>query len=141
MESLDKFVAAQQQVYPLVRDELRSGTKRSHWMWYIFPQITGLGHSAMSRRYAIADIAEAWSYLAHPTLGPRLTECTEIMLGWAGKRGPQAILGPVDAMKFKSSMTLFEAAGGAERFGLALDRFFAGERDGETLALLAAIEA
>lgn len=141
MESLDRFVAAQQQVYPQVRGELRDGAKASHWMWYIFPQITGLGRSETARRYAIRGIGEAWSYLAHPVLGPRLAECTNAMLGWAGKRSAVAILGQVDAMKFQSSMTLFEAAGGADRFGKALDRFFSGNRDGETLTILATIEA
>jgi uncharacterized protein (DUF1810 family) len=110
-------------------------------MWFIFPQIGGLGHSPMAQRYAITDIEEAWRYLAHPLLGPRLAECTGTMLGWAGKRSAEAILGGVDTMKFKSSMTLFQAAGGSARFGLALDRFFAGERDGETLSLLATMPA
>lgn len=140
MQSLDRFVAAQQQVYARARRELRDGAKVSHWMWYIFPQIAGLGRSETSRRYAIRDIGEAWSYLAHPVLGPRLAECTELMLGWAGRRSAGAILGSVDAMKFQSSMTLFEAAGGVECFGLALDRFFSSNRDGETLAILAAID-
>jgi uncharacterized protein (DUF1810 family) len=138
---LDRFVAAQQQVYPRALAELRAGAKNSHWMWYVFPQIAGLGHSPLSQRYAITGILEAWSYLAHPLLGPRLAECTDAMLAWAGRRSAHAILGGVDAMKFKSSMTLFEAAGGSDRFRRALDRFFAGERDGESLALLAAIEA
>ncbi len=137
--TLDRFVAAQQHVYPRAREELRGGAKQSHWMWFVFPQIAGLGHSAMSVRYAIADIAEAWTYLAHPVLGPRLAECTDAMLRWAGTRGAQAILGPVDAMKFQSSMTLFEAAGGRARFTRALDSFFSGERDGKTLELLATI--
>ena len=141
MESLNRFVAAQQQVYPRVRGDLRDGLKQSHWMWYIFPQIAGLGYSEMTQRYAITDIGEAWSYLAHPVLGPRLAECTETMLGWASRRSASAILGQVDAMKFKSSMTLFEAAGGAAHFGLALDRFFSGNRDWETLSILTAIEA
>lgn len=141
MESLNRFVAAQQQVYQHARDELLRGTKTGHWMWYIFPQIIGLGRSEMSLRYAIGGIGEAWTYLAHPLLGPRLAECTEAMLGWAGKRSAAAILGQVDAMKFQSSMTLFEAAGGADHFGVALDRFFSGNRDGETLGILATIDA
>jgi uncharacterized protein (DUF1810 family) len=140
-ESLDRFVAAQQQVFPRVRAELRDGLKRSHWMWYIFPQIAGLGQSPISRRYAINDIGEAWTYVAHPLLGPRLAECTDAMLRWAGKRSATAILGQIDAMKFQSSMTLFEAAGGTSRFGEALDRFYQGERDGDTLMILATIEA
>jgi uncharacterized protein (DUF1810 family) len=138
---LDRFVAAQQQIYPGALAELRAGTKDSHWMWFIFPQIAGLGHSPMAQRYAITDIGEAWRYLAQPLLGPRLGECTDAKLGWAGKRSAQAILGTIDAMKFRSAMTLFQAAGGGECFGLALDRFFAGERDGETLSLLATMAA
>jgi uncharacterized protein (DUF1810 family) len=140
-QSLDRFVAAQQQVFPRALAEIRAGDKQSHWMWFIFPQVAGLGHSAMAQRYAISDIGEAWRYLAHPLLGPRLVECTGAMLGWSGKRSAQAILGPLDAMKFRSSMTLFQAAGGNEHFGLALDRFFSGEPDGETLSLLATIAA
>jgi len=139
--SLERFVEAQRQIYPQVRAELGDGAKHSHWMWFIFPQIAGLGSSPMSHRYAIADMGEAGGYLAHPLLGPRLAECTDLMLGWAGRRGAQAILGSIDALKFRSAMTLFEAAGGSERFGLALDRFFAGERDDKTLAILAAIDA
>lgn len=141
MESLERFIAAQQPVFRQVRAELRDGVKQSHWMWFIFPQIAGLGESEKSRRYAIRGIAEAWTYVAHPILGPRLAECTDAMLGWAGRRSAASILGSVDAMKFQSSMTLFEAAGGTSRFGEALDRFYAGERDGNTLTILAAIDA
>src|SRR5688572_14448818 len=106
-------------------------------MWFIFPQIEGLGHSAMAQRYAIVNLAEARAYLAHSMLGARLRECTEAMLGWAGKRSAEAILGPVDAFKFASSMTLFEAAGGGAVFTRALDGFYNGNRDERTLALLA----
>lgn len=141
MKTLDRFIEAQQQTYPLALGELRAGAKRSHWMWYIFPQVTGLGHSEMARRYAVSDIAEAWTYVAHPLLGPRLAECTDTMIGWASRRSAHMILGAVDTMKFRSSMTLFEAGGGSARFGIAIDRFFAGERDGDTLAILAAIDA
>lgn len=137
-ESLERFVAAQQQVYPRVLAELRAGEKCSHWMWFIFPQIAGLGHSAMAQRYAIADLAEAKAYLAHPLLGSRLADCTDTMLGWAGRRTAEAILGPVDALKFCSSMTLFEAADGGARYARALDGFCKGERDGLTLTRLAA---
>ena len=107
-------------------------------MWFIFPQLAGLGHSDMARRYAISDAAEAQAYLAHPLLGRRLTECTTAMLDWAGQRRAEAILGPVDAMKFRSSMTLFEAAQPrVEPFGRAIDAFYDGVRDTRTLRLLA----
>lgn len=134
--SLDRFVEAQQRVYAGALAELRAGTKRRHWMWFVFPQIAGLGRSETARFYAIADLAEARAYLAHPLLGPRLVECTGAMLDWAGRRSAEAMLGPVDAMKLKSSMTLFEAAGGGECFARALYAFFGGERDAQTLAIL-----
>ena len=137
MESLDRFIAAQQQVYPRVVAELRAGEKTSHWMWFVFPQIAGLGHSAMAQRYAIADLTEAQAYLAHPLLGSRLADCTDTLLGWAGRRSAEAILGAVDAIKWRSSLTLFEAAGGGARYARALDQFHAGERDGQTLTKLA----
>jgi uncharacterized protein (DUF1810 family) len=138
MPSVERFVAAQQQVYPCVLAELRAGEKRSHWMWFVFPQIAGLGHSAMAQRYAIADLAEARAYLDHPLLGPRLADCTDTMLGWAGRRSAEEILGPVDAIKFRSSMTLFEAANGGPRYARALDAFYEGIRDLATLDRLAA---
>lgn len=134
--TLDRFVAAQEAIYPRALVELRAGEKRNHWMWFVFPQFAGLGRSETSQYYAIEGLAEARAYLAHPLLGNRLAECTEAMLGWAGKRGVEAILGPIDAQKFKSSMTLFEAAGGHDRFGRALEAFHAGERDRKTLRLL-----
>ncbi len=139
--SLERFVSAQREVYPRVCGELREGEKRSHWIWFIFPQVSGLGHSPMAQRYAIADRAEAEAYLRHPVLGPRLAECTDLMLGWAGKRGADAVLGAIDATKLRSCMTLFEAAGGGRRFGQAIDSFFAGQRDQRTLAILEAIAA
>ena len=135
---LERFVAAQEPVYAQVLTELAAGAKRSHWMWFIFPQIAGLGRSETARFYAIAGLDEARDYLAHPVLGPRLAECTDAMLGWAGKRSAEAILGPVDAMKFASSMTLFEAAGGDGRFARALESFYGAKRDEQTLALIAA---
>lgn len=116
---------------------MRAGAKHSHWMWFVFPQIAGLGRSPTARLYAIAGLAEARAYLAHPVLGSRLLECTEAMLGWAGRRSAEAILGSIDALKFKSSMTLFEAAAEEPaRFAAALDAFCAGERDAATLARL-----
>lgn len=136
MDPLERFVTAQEQVYPRALAELRAGDKRSHWMWFIFPQIAGLGHSAMAQRYAIDDRAEAEAYLAHPLLGPRLADCTDALIGWAGHRTAETILGPVDALKLCSSMTLFEAVGGAPRFAEVLDAFYAGQRDPQTLARL-----
>ncbi len=136
MADLARFVEAQRDHLDTALAELRDGEKRSHWMWFVFPQIAGLGHSATARFYALADLAEARAYLADPVLAPRLAACTDAMLGWAGRRSAEAILGPVDAMKFASSMTLFEAAGGGERFARALDGFFDGRRDARTLALL-----
>ena len=135
-ESLERFVTAQQPIYPQALAELRAGAKQSHWMWFVFPQIAGLGHSAMAQRYALHDRAEAEAYLAHPLLGSRLGDCTDTMLGWAGRKRAEAILGPVDALKFRSAMTLFEAAGGGARFARALDLFYDGERDPLTLAAL-----
>lgn len=133
---LDRFIAAQASIYADALAELESGTKRSHWMWFIFPQIAGLGHSETAHHYAITGLAEAHAYLAHLLLGARLDECTDVMLGWAGERGASAILGEVDALKFRSSMTLFEAAGGGERYSRAIDAFCQGDRDERTLQLL-----
>jgi uncharacterized protein (DUF1810 family) len=136
MTDLSRFVMAQQGVYPEALAELRRGRKQSHWMWFVFPQIAGLGHSAMAQRYAIADLAEARAYLAHPILGARLRECTGAMLAHAGT-SPRAILGDIDAVKLRSSMSLFEAAAADEAlFGACLDAFFDGVRDAATLGLL-----
>jgi len=138
MTGLARFVTAQDGgVYTQALGELRAGQKRSHWMWFVFPQIAGLGRSATAQFYAIADRAEAQSYLAHPLLGARLDETTRTMIEWSGRRSAEAILGSIDAAKFKSSMTLFEvvAASGCA-FTRALSEFFAGERDPATLARL-----
>jgi uncharacterized protein (DUF1810 family) len=106
-------------------------------MWFVFPQIAGLGRSAMAQFYAIRGRDEAVAYARHEVLGARLRECTEAMLGWAGERSAERILGPVDALKFGSSMTLFEAcAEDPQPFARALDAFYAGERDEATLAQL-----
>jgi uncharacterized protein (DUF1810 family) len=133
---LSRFVEAQVPFYAQALAELRAGEKVSHWMWFVFPQIEGIGRSETARVYAIAGLAEARDYMQHELLGARLADCTDAMLGWAGKRSAEEILGPVDAMKFASSMTLFEAAGGDARFGKALNAFHSGERDQATLALL-----
>jgi uncharacterized protein (DUF1810 family) len=132
---LQRFVDAQAPVYAQVMSELRSGRKLSHWMWFIFPQIAGLGHSTMARRYSIASRDEAMAYLKHPILGPRLAECTETLCGIQG-RSIEQILGTPDDIKFRSSMTLFEAVSGDPVFRNALDKFCAGTRDSATLAIL-----
>jgi uncharacterized protein (DUF1810 family) len=106
-------------------------------MWFVFPQIAGLGRTSTAQFYAIADRAEAEAYHRHPLLGPRLIECTEAMLAWAGKRDAEAILGPIDVLKFRSSMTLFEmCSADPAPFAAALDAFYGGERDTVTLELL-----
>lgn len=130
------FVQAQNVVYDHVRRELAAGRKQSHWMWFIFPQLAGLGHSAMSRRFALESLEEARQYWEHPVLGPRLRECIELVLG-CGQHDPHAIFGSPDDLKFRSSMTLFAQAMPQERlFQTALDRFFGGQPDPRTLALL-----
>ncbi len=129
---LEKFVTAQDAVWPRVTAELTAGHKLSHWMWFVFPQIAGLGRSATAVRYAIPDIGTARAYLKHPTLGSRLDEATRLVLRHTNKSAEQ-IFGPIDAVKFRSSMTLFEAAGGLPIFADALAAFYGGERDPETL--------
>ena len=134
-DPLDRFVEAQRPVYDQALAELTAGDKRSHWMWFVFPQIAGLGRSPMAQRYAIRDEVEARAYLIHALLGARLRECTAAMLGWAGRRSAEAILGPVDATKFGSSMTLFDAVSAEpdNPFARALAAFCHGERDPLTL--------
>jgi uncharacterized protein (DUF1810 family) len=133
--NLQRFIDAQAPVYPQVISELRSGRKRSHWMWFVFPQTAGLGHSAMAHRYAIASRGEAVAYLEHPILGPRLTECTETVCS-IRDRSIEQILGSPDDIKFRSSMTLFDAVSGDPVFRHALDKFYAGSSDSATLAIL-----
>ena len=133
---LERFVDAQRDSYATALAELKAGAKLTHWMWFVFPQIAGLGRSDTARFYAISDVVEARAYLAHPLLGPRLVEATEALLTHAG-RSAESILGPIDGMKLASSMTLFEAAAGdsarAQPFTRCLDLFFAGRRDVATL--------
>ncbi|MFV0624242.1 DUF1810 domain-containing protein [Sphingomonas sp. ac-8] len=136
MAALDRFVAAQDGVWPQALAELKAGRKTSHWMWFVFPQIAGLGRSETARFYAIADAAEAQAYRAHPVLGARLVEAAQALLAHRG-RSAEAVLGGIDAIKLRSSMTLFEAAAPGEPvFGAVLDGFYDGERDAETLRLL-----
>ena len=134
--NLQRFLDAQSPIFDQVRAELRQGRKRSHWMWFIFPQIAGLGHSAMATKFAIASLAEARAYLEHPVLGPRLRGCTELVNDVEG-RSISEILGPPDDMKFRSSMTLFARATSDNRVFLeALQKYFGGEADPLTLAKL-----
>jgi len=133
---LQRFVDAQAALYPQVLAELRVARKATHWMWFVFPQLAGLGSSAMARRYAISSLGEAQAYLAHPVLGLRLRECSELVLQ-AGQRDIHRIFGSPDDLKFRSCMTLFQRAAPREPvFGACLDRFFGGEPDPATLALL-----
>jgi uncharacterized protein (DUF1810 family) len=134
---LRRFVEAQAAVYAQVRAELAAAKKRSHWMWFVFPQLRGLGRSAMAERYGIGSRAEAAAYLDHPLLGARLLECTGLMQAAPADASALAILGAPDDLKFRSSMTLFEAvARSPAPFAAALERFFAGRRDAATLRLL-----
>ncbi|KQS03565.1 calpastatin [Sphingomonas sp. Leaf357] len=133
---LHRLVAAQADIYPTALSEIRRGAKRSHSMWFIFPQIAGLGHSEMSRRYAIASLDEARAYLDHSLMGPRLRECVIALQDLVGTTA-ERVFGEVDAAKLRSSLTLFEAAGNDPVFSAALNRWFAGERDQRTLELLA----
>ncbi len=133
---LDRFVQAQAPVLASVRRELAEGRKRSHWMWFVFPQFAGLGHSDMARQYAIASLAEARAYLGHAVLGPRLMECTALV-NTAAKRSIMDIFDRPDDLKFHSSMTLFTAVESDTRvFQEALDRYFSGCADLATNARL-----
>lgn len=133
---LEHFLAAQDSVWRDVLDELQRGDKRSHWMWFVFPQLRGLGMSAMSQRYAIADAEQAGRYLAHPILGARLRQCTELILGHRDKTA-EDIFGSVDAKKLRSSLTLFLlVAESGSPFHRALEQFFESHPDGRTLSLL-----
>ncbi len=132
--NLERFVSAQDPVYAAVEQELAAGHKRTHWMWFIFPQIAGLGFSAMSQRYAISGLDEARAYLAHPVLRPRLKEC--VSLATASGHTALDIFGPTDAQKLHSSLTLFASAGKNPLFVQALEHFFGGEWDEATLTQL-----
>ena len=134
--NLKRFIEAQDPVYKHVREELRAGAKVSHWMWFVFPQLKPLSHSATAQYYGIASLPEARAYRQHPLLGVRLKECTELVLAIEGRTAHQ-IFGSPDDLKFRSSMTLFERAVQEEPvFSRALDTYFDGERDRSTLELL-----
>ncbi len=133
---LDRFLEAQAEVLPEVLAELRAGRKRSHWMWFIFPQMKGLGQSPQSFHYGIGSLEEAQAYLRHPILGPRLVECT-LLVNRVEGRSIREILGSPDDIKFRSSMTLFAAAAEDDAvFRAALDKYFGGQPDRLTLELL-----
>lgn len=134
--NLERFIDAQEGVYETALSELRSGRKQGHWMWFIFPQLAGLGRSPTARFYGIGSLDEARAYLDHPVLGSRLRECVEALLPWAEQRSPEQIFGPLDALKLRSSLTLFDQVGQRGIFARALESFLGGRRDEQTLALL-----
>lgn len=134
-DDLQRFVQAQAQTYATVLRELAQGHKTGHWMWFIFPQLRGLGSSAMAREYGIASLDEAGAYLAHPLLGSRLRECVT-MLQDLPRADPQEVFGDLDALKLRSCLTLFLRAGGEELFEAALQRWFSGQADERTDSLL-----
>ncbi len=134
--NLQRFVAAQGPIFEQVLTELRNGQKASHWMWFIFPQIAGLGHSSIAQEFAISSLDEAKAYLQHPILGPRLRECTRLVTQVEG-RSIEQILGYIDGLKFRSSMTLFaHATSDNQTFLEALRKYYAGEFDPLTLQRL-----
>ena len=135
---LQRFVDAQRMVYANVVGELRQGEKRSHWMWFIFPQVTGLGFSSMAERFAIASPEEATAYHEHEVLGLRLRECTRLVLDVRNKTA-RDIFGSPDDLKFRSSMTLFGAVSDNPMFGEAITKYYAGDKDQATLDILARI--
>ena len=136
MYDLSRFLEAQKNAYDTALREIRAGRKRSHWMWYIFPQIRGLGYSAMARHYAIRDLGEAREYLQHPLLGPRLIEISEALLALE-ESDPRRVMGSPDDLKLRSCMTLFQCAAPDQPvFGKVLDKFYGGKPDGRTLEIL-----
>ncbi|MGI8580627.1 MAG: DUF1810 domain-containing protein [Chitinophagaceae bacterium] len=133
---LRRFLQAQQNIYPQVLKELQSGKKTSHWMWFIFPQIEGLGHSSTAKYYSIKTIEEAKEYLGHPILGNRLLQCSNIIVGIENKNVDE-IFGYPDNMKLRSCMTLFNFISPEQRvFADVLEKYFSGEEDGQTLSIL-----
>jgi uncharacterized protein (DUF1810 family) len=134
---LDRFVTAQEGTYDRALDEVARGRKTGHWMWFVFPQIVGLGSSPMAQRYAIGSLAEAQAYLSHPVLGPRLREVAQAVAELRPDASAEGVFGGIDAVKLRSSMTLFARADPTEAvFGVVLDRFFGGSADGATDRLL-----
>ena len=136
MDELQRFLDGQRFGYETDLKEMIAGEKRNHWIWYVFPQIKGLGHSPNSHLYGVKDLDEAKAYLAHPVLGARLREITNVVLTHADKDIHTIMGSGLDAMKFKSSMTLFDAASPGDIFDKALEVFFEGKRDKRTLEIL-----
>ena len=136
--NLQRFLDAQDGVIDTALAELRAGAKQSHWMWFVFPQLAGLGRSPTAQFYGIRSLDEARAYLEHSVLGPRLRESVDALMPWAGRRSAHRIFGAIDAMKLRSSLTLFDLVEPGGRFGEALRSFFGGDADQQTLALLAA---
>jgi uncharacterized protein (DUF1810 family) len=136
-ESLERFVTAQAPLWEQIAGELRAGAKRSHWMWFVFPQLRGLGFSARAWRYGLTGLDEARAYLAHPVLGERLRWSVAALLAHAETRTPQQMLGAVDTLKLASCLTLFAALDDDAIFARALAALYDGQRDERTLALLA----
>lgn len=134
-EGLQRYVDAQEEIYRSALDEIRQGRKNSHWIWFIFPQIRGLGQSHASNYYGIADYQECSDYLKHPILGSRLREITEALLAIDGKTATE-IFGPLDAMKVRSSMTLFDVASPNDLFRRVLEKYYDNSPDAKTLELL-----
>src|ERR1700712_4726726 len=133
----DRFMDAQAQSYASARAEISAGAKRTPWLWLIFPPIAGLGHSAMAQRFALASVDEARAYLAHPILGQRLRDCVAALQDLP-RANAEDVFGPVDAMKLRSSLTLFIEAGAGRPFEAALERWFDGKADAKTLQILTA---
>ena len=133
---LQRFIDAQEGIFETALTELRAGSKQSHWMWFIFPQLAGLGRSPTAQFYGIHSLDEARSYLGSAVLGPRLAESVEVLLTWSNRRSAEQIFGSVDAMKLKSCLTLFDIVEPDGPFARALEAFFAGTRDEGSLALL-----
>ncbi len=138
MTDLTRFVAAQDGTFTQALAELTAGKKTGHWVWWVFPQLAGLGTSATAERYGLAGLDEAKAYSAHPVLGPRLKQATEAVVAHGD---PVAVLGELDATKLRSCLTLFEAVGGRQFPAPALDRLFGGQRDDATLKLLEEADA
>ena len=136
MDDLQRFLDGQRNGYETALKEMIAGEKRNHWIWYVFPQIKGLGHSPQSQIYGIKNQDEAKSYLAHPVLGQRLREITSVVLTHSDKDIRSIMGSGIDAMKFKSSMTLFDVVSPNDIFGKALEVFYEGERDKRTLSMI-----
>lgn len=134
--NLQRFVDAQNGVIDIAISQLRAGSKRSHWMWFVFPQLAELGRSATAKFYGISSLQEAEAYLFHPLLGPRLRECVDLLLPWSGRLPAREIFGEIDAMKLRSCLTLFDRTEPDREFLTAINSFFEGQRDELTLAIL-----